>query len=148
MGKQQRGVKKSGIYFGTQSLRISRCQDKVDVIVTDCPLLLTAFYNKSPILGKDFERVVANVFHSYNNINFLVDYNPIGRLQTQQETQALKEPMMKLLETHHVAYSVIHGDMAGYNAVIEKVMYAHQKELAGVQPKSSEIHSKKTDRRY
>ena len=38
--------------FGSQSYRLDRLRDKVDVIVTDCPLFLTAFYNKSSVLAK------------------------------------------------------------------------------------------------
>ena len=58
--------------FGSQSYRLSRCKDKVDVIVTDCPLFLTAFYNKSSVLGNEFNKVVLNVFNTYNNVNYLI----------------------------------------------------------------------------
>ena len=62
-------VFKNQLYlFGKQSFRISRVQDEVDVIITDSPLLLSIFYNKTPILGEHFNYVVYDVFNSYNNI--------------------------------------------------------------------------------
>ena len=58
--------------FGSQSYRLDRLRDKVDVIVTDCPLFLTAFYNKSSVLGQEFNKVVLNIFNTYNNLNFFI----------------------------------------------------------------------------
>lgn len=117
--------KNQAYIFGTQSFRISRCQDKVDVIVTDCPLFLTAFYNKSPILGKQFNDVVFSVFNSYNNINYFIDrvkdYNPIGRLQTEKESLALKAPMIRMLKEYNVDFTTIDGSLKGYDLIVEQV---------------------------
>lgn len=117
--------KNQAYIFGTQSFRISRCQDKVDVIVTDCPLFLTAFYNQSPILGKQFNDVVFSVFNSYNNINYFIDrvkdYNPIGRLQTEKESLALKAPMLQMLKDYKVDFTTIDGSLKGYDLIVEQV---------------------------
>ena len=70
--------------FGQQSFRISRMENEVDIVITDSPLLLSAFYNTNPVLGESFNDAVANVFHSYNNINYLLTrvkpYHAKGRL--------------------------------------------------------------------
>ena len=59
-------------------------ENEVDIVITDSPLLLSAFYNTNPVLGESFNDVVANVFHSYNNINDLLTrvkpYHAKGRL--------------------------------------------------------------------
>ena len=59
-------------------------KNEVDIVITDSPLLLSAFYNTNPVLGEPFNDVVANVFHSYNNINYLLarvkPYHAKGRL--------------------------------------------------------------------
>ena len=72
--------------FGKQLYRITRCQDDLDVIVTDSPLLLSVIYNHSDILGEDFNNLVYKVFSSYNNANYFINrvkkYNPKGRNQT------------------------------------------------------------------
>lgn len=139
--------KNQAYIFGKQSFRISRCQDKVDVIVTDCPILLTAFYNKSPVLGEEFNHVVANVFHSYHNLNFLIDrvkdYNPIGRLQTEQEAQALRAPMLKLLKDNNVDFSMISGDVEGYNYVVEHTADELMKEHRAKHHGKAELQNKR-----
>ena len=38
--------------FGQQSYRLSRCADKVDVIVTDSPLLLSILYNPDKTIAE------------------------------------------------------------------------------------------------
>ena len=62
--------KNQAYIFGEQSFKMSRCRDKVDVIVTDSPLLLSALYNSDEILGEEFNNVVYRVFNSYENMNF------------------------------------------------------------------------------
>ena len=41
--------------FGKQYFRISRVQDKVDVVITDSPILLSPFYTDDPVLGDEFD---------------------------------------------------------------------------------------------
>ena len=43
--------------FGKQYFRISRVQDKVDVVITDSPILLSPFYANDPVLGEEFDRL-------------------------------------------------------------------------------------------
>ena len=95
-------VFKNQLYlFGKQSFRISRVEDEVDVVITDSPLLLSIFYNQTPVLGESFNKVVYDVFNSYNNMNYLIHrtkpYNPSGRMQTEEESNALAQPMINLL---------------------------------------------------
>ena len=120
-------VFKNQVYiFGKQSFKISRCKGKVDAIVTDSPLLLSALYNEDPVLGEDFNKVVNNVFKSYDNMNYLVlrtkPYNPIGRRQTEEESDALAKPMMDLLVKYDVRSKMIIGEPDGYNIVVEDVL--------------------------
>lgn len=118
--------KNQAYIFGKQSFKMSRCKDKVEVIVTDSPLLLSALYNEDPILGEDFNKVVNNVFHSYHNMNYLVlrtkPYNAVGRHQTEAESDALAKPMMDLLVKYNAQAKMIIGETDGYNIVIEDVL--------------------------
>lgn len=123
--------KNQAYIFGKQSFKMSRCKNKVDVIITDSPLLLSAFYNKDETLGEDFNKVVNNVFQSYDNRNYLIlrtkPYNSIGRNQTQEESDALAEPMKKLLLKYHVDAEFIAGEVEGYNKIVNQIL----KELKG-----------------
>ena len=120
-------VFKNQLYlFGKQSFRISRVQDEVDVIVTDSPLLLSILYNQTPILGENFNQLVYDVFNSYNNINYLIKrtkpYNPAGRLQTEEESDALAEPLISLLKKENINYKEITGDIKGYDKIVQEVL--------------------------
>ena len=112
--------------FGKQFYRLSRCRDKVDVIVTDSPLLLSILYNHSEVLGDDFNKVVLNVFNSFNNITYLIlrdkPYNPKGRNQSEKESDALVVPLMDLLENNGVLYSIKHGNLDSYDSIVNEII--------------------------
>ena len=105
---------------------MSRCKDKVDVIITDSPLPLSILYNTDVSLTENFNKCVMDVFHSYNNMNYLLrrtkPYNPVGRCHTEEESDALQEPMQKLLEDRDISYIEISGDINGYQIIIDDVM--------------------------
>ena len=117
--------KNQAYLFGKQSYRISRCKDKVDVIVTDSPLPLSIFYNTGEFLTENFNKSVMDVFNSYNNLNFLLlrtkPYNPIGRHQSEEESDALKQPMVQLLKERGISYIEVDGDIVGYDKIIEEI---------------------------
>ena len=104
--------------FGKQYFKITRCADKVDVIITDSPLLLSAFYNDSDILGEEFNELVAKIFNSYNSINYLVE----GRLQTEQESNAIAEQMEELLTRYRVNYTTTKGCIDSYDRIVEEIL--------------------------
>lgn len=112
--------------FGKQSYRLSRLAGKVDVIVTDSPLPLSILYNEDERLNETFNQSVMDVFNSYNNINFLLNrtkpYNPAGRRQTEEESDALSKPIIDLLSRRNIAYAGTGGDLTGYQYIVDTVM--------------------------
>lgn len=80
-----------------------------------------------PALEKDnaFQKVVMNVFNSYNNLNYYVNrvkpYNPKGRNQTEEESDALAAPLKKLIDENGISCVEINGDDEGYAAVVKEV---------------------------
>lgn len=117
--------------FGEQFFRISRCEGKVDVVVTDSPLPLSIIYNGNSNLTENFNKTVMDVFNSYNNINFLILrtklYNPTGRHQDEQEACELKDNIHCMLRDRDIKYSSITGDMDGYNAAIREILKVLEK---------------------
>lgn len=112
--------------FGKQSYRLARCRDDIDVIVTDSPILLSIIYNTNPALGKAFNEVVYNVFETYNNMNFYIgrvkEYNPKGRSQTAEESDALGPDIISMLNAFNINYQVVEGNTEGYNYILDKVL--------------------------
>lgn len=139
----QKVLRNQEYIFGSQSYRLDRLRDKVDVIVTDCPLFLTAFYNKSSVLGKEFNKVVLNVFNTYNNMNFFIyqlrDFNKVGRIHTKEQALGMQEPLLKMLDENHIKYDIIMGDSKDYDTIIDVVCEAVEKN------KQREKQAKKRD---
>lgn len=111
--------------FGKQHFRISRCANKVDVIVTDSPLLLSALYNKSDLLGEEFNDLVAKIFKSYNSVNYFIErdkpYNPKGRFQTEKESDYLAEKIKDMLAKYDIQYENRRGSLSAYDKIVEDI---------------------------
>lgn len=112
--------------LGNQLQRIYRCQDEVDVIVTDSPLLLNILYNNNPILDKNFENLVVNIFNSYNNLNYYIqrvkEYNPIGRNQTKEESEIIANKLINLLNSKNISFKYIEGQLEKYQEVVDDIL--------------------------
>lgn len=118
--------------FGEQSYRISKMNGKVDVVVTDSPLLLSKLYNSSSTLGDSFNETVVKVFNSYSNMNYFINrvkkYNPSGRLQTEEQSDELSKKLFSELRELNIPFTLVNGDFNGYNKIVEDIM----KEMAKV----------------
>lgn len=112
--------------FGEQYYRMSRCKNKVDVIVTDSPLLLSLLYNESAELGNAFEETVWNAYNSYDNINYFVNrtktYNPVGRIHSVEQSNQIANELHQLLDVSELPYKDINGNMTDYDKVVEEVV--------------------------
>lgn len=112
--------------FGEQYNRLSRCKDKVDVIVTDSPLPLSILYKTGSVLGESFDEVVMSCFDSFNNMNFLLvrnkPYNPIGRFQTEEESDMLLEELRKLLADKNIDHSVFYSNRGNLDSIVKRVL--------------------------
>jgi RecA/RadA recombinase len=85
--------------FAKQHKRISRLQGKVDFIVTDSPILLSAMYpdfvgcNFDKETLDSFQRFVLDCNNQYDNeyyfVNRTIPYHPVGRVQTEEESDAI-----------------------------------------------------------
>lgn len=113
--------------FGNQSYRISRCDGKVDAVITDSPLPLSILYNGRPdVYTENFNKAVMDVFNSYDNLNVLLHrvkpYNPVGRNESEEESDGLFPKLKTLLEERGVEHIEEDGDIDGYNRIVDYVM--------------------------
>lgn len=128
--EESRAVFENQAYiFGKQYFRISRVQEKVDVVITDSPLLLCSYYGKNdPVLGDAFQELVKNVSDSYCSINAFIDrvkeYNPVGRFQTEQESDEVSESLQSMLDTYGIQLKHYTGDFNGYDELVQDVLHA------------------------
>ena len=112
--------------FGKQYFKIYRLQGEVDLAITDSPLPFSIVYNKNPHLGESFERLVFDVFNTYNNINFFINrtkhYSEVGRWETLDEAIKVDNKIIKTLENNNIDYCSIFGDEDGYDQAIEIIL--------------------------
>lgn len=112
--------------FGKQSYRLKRCRDEVDVIITDSPLPLAIIYTQDEFIKKPLTDLVMAIYNSYDNINFFINrvkpYNPKGRNQTAEESDALSAEIKNLYQQLNIPYTEINGDEAGYETAIAKII--------------------------
>lgn len=113
--------------FGQQYHRISRVYNKVDVIITDSPLILSMIYNsKKPPLDKYFNDMVLNVFKWYPSANYFIErvkpYNNNGRIHTEKESNEVADLIKDVLNKNYINYEVIPGNKEGYDKIVQYIM--------------------------
>lgn len=117
--------------WAKQQHRCWRLRGEVDLIVSDCPLLLSFIYGeKKP---KAFYDLVLHDFNEYDNINYFVErnkpFNPKGRNHSEKESQAIDGRIKELLYKMRIPYSTIFGDPTGINLVVREVLRLMGKDL-------------------
>lgn len=85
--------------FGKQHNTIQRLIGKVDVIITDSPLLLSVYYGKK--LGQTFRALVFEEHEKLTNLNILLrrkkKFNLIGRLQNEEQAKMIDDKLEQIL---------------------------------------------------
>ena len=113
--------------FGKQSFKISRVMNKVDVIITDSPIILSSFYNSDEMIQEELDALVMKTFNSYNNMNYFIErvkpYQEKGRFQTEEESDQIADEVSTLLDEKEVDYEVIAGDTEGYDYIVEQILH-------------------------
>lgn len=95
--------------FGKQHNRLFRLSKKVDVVITDSPLLNSiVYYNgDNPI----FEDCVMFEFKKLNSINYYLnrtfDYIDSGRMQNIEEANSVDIKYKNLLDRNNIEYEII-----------------------------------------
>jgi hypothetical protein len=73
-----------------------------------------------------FNQCVIDTFNSYNNLNYYVnrfkEYNPIGRMQTEEESDAISLEIQTILNLYEIPYHSIDGSLEGYQSIVDYVI--------------------------
>lgn len=102
--------------FAKQNHRLFRCNEKVEVIVTDRPLIMSIVYNEyygnkeNKEWNKAYEDLVLTTFNKYNNYNILLNrvkpFNENGRNETEEEAKKFDKLFENSLYKHSIPYRV------------------------------------------
>jgi hypothetical protein len=103
--------------FGKQLHEIEMLGNQVDVIITDCPLLLSRFYGMkyaSDRYPQSFFDFVGDQAAIVGGLNFFLNrvktYNPSGRNQTEAESDEVGRELKAMLDVMAVPYIELDGD--------------------------------------
>ena len=109
--------------FAKQAHRLFRLNGKVDVVITDRPLILTCFYAQSDKALSDF---CYDRFTKYNNLNYLLIrekiYNPNGRNQTEDEAKSIDNATKHMLERFGIPYKEVEGRMESADIIVKEIL--------------------------
>lgn len=98
---------------GVQHHELYMLNGQVDYVVTDSPLLLGLIYGQGNSPDTYFPFVL-DLFKRYDNINFYIhrvnDYNPVGRNQSEEESNGIALDVKELLESEKITYQEVDGN--------------------------------------
>lgn len=97
--------------FAKQNHRLFRVNGKVDIIVTDRPLILTNVYNQD---DEELCSLCLKTFNQYNNLNFLLKrqtvYQENGRNQSEEEAMEIDKITQDLLKSNRINHYIVNNN--------------------------------------
>lgn len=127
---------------GKQAFRLARVNGKVDVAVTDSPIILGAMYTneahiKAACIGEDMKYK--------NKLNYFIirkkAYNPSGRNQTEDEAKDIDVKIRSTLDSLDIKYVAVDGTLEGYDWIVNDIL-EHLKEPNLLQNETKMLESK------
>jgi hypothetical protein len=107
-----------------QSMRMSRLKGKVDVIVTDSPVLQGAIYARDVIYIEPYTKVLREIHREYQNfdvfLNRVKPYNPKGRFQDELGAKKIDEEIRDFMGLWLPEVFIYEGSQAGYDGIIDQ----------------------------
>lgn len=109
--------------FAKQHHRLTNLVNKVDVIITDSPLLISLAYTTESNIN------LINLVKEYHFKNYNLDiflnrkkkYNNIGRLQTKEEAINKDKYILNLLDTNLIDYRTFDGTKDSINDIVNLI---------------------------
>lgn len=110
--------------FGKQHNRIYRLNGKVDVVITDSPLLNSIIYDSTN--NQDLKSLVLSEFKKLNTLNFYVDrtfeYIQNGRVQDYEGALEKDRSYKQLLDENGISYMKVQSGNKSLYLIIEEIL--------------------------
>ena len=93
--------------FGKQYHLMWRLKNLVDVIITDSPLLLSIYYNKTK--SNYFEDLIVEQYNKFNNMLYIlkrdnIEFKQEGRIQNEEESKHIDMEVKNILDRNNISY--------------------------------------------
>lgn len=104
--------------FGKQHRRLVRLDNKLDVMVTDSPIILSTIYDeiyKGDNYDRELRSLIVKRFRTYNNLNFFIQRNPEhydtrGRVQDLEQAVMVDNKVLSFLADYNIPYHTIFSE--------------------------------------
>lgn len=110
--------------FAEQHHRQFILDGKVDIIISDSPLLLSSAYVKP--FDELFHAMVSREFKKYSNMNYFIlrekEFIQKGRKENFEESKKMDENIYSLLEREQIPFKVVDGNYNAVNDIVEEVL--------------------------
>ena len=117
------------LILGKQFNRLWRLIGKVEVVITDAPLLLAITYNNGKL--KALDALALELHNSFDNMNYFISrvkkYSTAGRNQTELEARVLDVAVEKMLMDNGIPHLDVAGNKWGLKSIVSDVMEALDK---------------------
>jgi hypothetical protein len=112
--------------FGKQLHGFNILRGKVDVVVTDSPLMLSIIYGQHAGMSEIFAKLVSEEHQKMNSLNYFIErkkkYNPNGRRQNLKEAQAIDRQIKGTLKKYKIPYKVLPGERASIDVIVQDII--------------------------
>jgi len=123
--ERYRTFKDQHYLFGKQHHRMWRVNDKVDVMITDSPLMLSTVYRPDEY-EISFIHNVVDVVNNFDNLNIILNrtkkYNPNGRNETEDQAREVDNNIRRKLSEHKMTWEDVPGNFEGINTIANIVL--------------------------
>lgn len=116
---------KNQIYiFGKQQNRLFRLDGKVDVVITDSPLLNSVVYYKGN--NPYFTETVMFEFKKLNSLNYYLvrnfEYIDNGRVQSLEQAKQIDRDYQELINYNNIKYTRLESDISNVEIIVNDIM--------------------------
>lgn len=110
--------------FNKQFHRVKRVLGKVDVVITDSPILLSPIYDQEK--DETFKRLALEQHTKLNTMDYFLErkhaYNPNGREQTLEQAIEVDNELRLFLLENNVPFSNIEAVTENIDVIVEQIL--------------------------
>ena len=116
--------------FANQYYNLDSIRDKVKIIVTDSPILLSIFYNSkgnfNQIPNKTFNDIVLYCYSTFDNLNFFIkrdhEYKQEGRYQNEEQAKKEEKVLQNLLANLPIDLQTLSSSQDCCEIIVNKII--------------------------
>lgn len=110
--------------FGKQHHRLKRLLGKVDVVITDSPIMMGVVYDVEN--NQHLRSLVYFEYSKMNNLNFFLrrskEYNPLGRNQNEVEAIEMDHKIKEHIEHYGIDYKIFDTKKKSYKEMYKIIL--------------------------